>query len=137
MINFIKRHASRILIGIVLASNLLCAYLFIVNPAEYAPAFELVGLVGAATIRGFGVLFLMWNVPYLVAFIDPRRYRVSLWEAIAMQTIGVVGETFILVSLPIEHQVVRQSIFRFIAFDLLGLVLLLLAGWLTRPEPVK
>jgi hypothetical protein len=131
-----KVWAGRLLIGLVLASNLLCAILFIWKPASYAGGFELEGAIGAAMIRGFGVLFLMWNVPYLLAAIDPVKRRLSLHEAIAMQAIGVVGETFILASLPIAHAVARQSLMRFVVFDVLGLILLLLAGWATRRSKI-
>jgi len=42
----------------------------------------------------------MWNVPYLVALWNPRRNRVSLWEALVMQVVGVIGESIILFSIP-------------------------------------
>ncbi|MEW5867998.1 MAG: hypothetical protein AB1894_01890 [Chloroflexota bacterium] len=123
---------SRILIGIVLLWNVQCALAFIWSPDAFAPSFELSGAPGAGMVRGMGVLFLMWNVPYAVALFDPVRRRLSLYEAIAMQTIGLLGESLILWGLPGEHLVVRQSVLRFIAFDGSGLVLLLLAAWFTR-----
>jgi len=126
--------AARILIGAVLASNLYCAFLFIWQPEVYAPAFELNGASGEAAVRGMGVLFLMWNVPYAVAFINPIKHRLSLWEAVIMQAIGVVGENLILAGLPIEYAIARQSIMRFIVFDLAGLVCLLLAVWVSRKQ---
>jgi hypothetical protein len=54
-----------------------------------------------------------------------------------MQTIGLVGETYILWSLPALHQVARQSITRFVIFDGAGLLALLLAVWVSaahQPE---
>ena len=71
----------------------------------------------------------MWNVPYAVALIHPLRYRVSLYEATAMQAIGLLGETLILISLPLGHSILQASLMRFITFDGAGLVLLLLAIW--------
>ena len=65
-------------------------------PATFAPGFELGGAAGAAAVRGMGVLFLMWNVPYAVALWHPVRYRMSLYEAITMQAIGLIGESLIL-----------------------------------------
>ena len=98
----------------------------------YAPWYELQGAAGEAAIRGFGVLFLMWNVPYVAALIHPHKQRTSLYEAIIMQTIGIVGEAFILWSLPIEHAIARGSIVRFVIFDGGGLIALLLTAWVIR-----
>lgn len=86
---------ARILIALVLFINVQSALAFFVYPARFAPAYELSGISGAAAIRGFAVLFLMWNVPYVVALVNPVKYRISLFEAIAMQTIGLVGELLI------------------------------------------
>lgn len=83
-------------------------------------------------MRGIGVLFLMWNIPYAVALWHPMRYRISLYEATAMQAIGLLGESFIWRSQPPVHSVLQASVLRFIAFDGAGLALLLLAIWLER-----
>ncbi|MGB6422535.1 MAG: hypothetical protein WBF05_11915, partial [Anaerolineales bacterium] len=79
-----------------------------------------------------GLLFLMWNVPYFAAVLDPMKNRVSLYEATIMQAIGLVGETLLLLSLPVGHQALHNTIRRFILFDAVGLVLLLLTVWVTR-----
>jgi len=128
----VRLNISRLLIALVLLWNLQCALAFLAWPGNYTPGFELTGALGEAMIRGMGVLFLMWNVPYAVAFINPIKHRLSLWEAVIMQAIGMVGETLILVGLPPEHAIARQSILRFIVFDLAGLVCLLLAAWVSR-----
>ncbi len=125
---------ARVLIGLVLFINVQSALVFFANPAGFAPAYELSGVSGAAAIRGFAVLFLMWNVPYAVALINPVKYRVSLYEAIAMQGIGLVGESIIWWTLPAEHIILRTSILRFILFDGAGLVALLVAGWVSKPK---
>jgi hypothetical protein len=65
----------------------------------------------------------MWN---------PIRHRISLYEALAMQTIGLVGESMIYAILPEIHSLVRASIMRFIGFDALGLLLLIAAAILIR-----
>lgn len=114
------------------AWNVQAAVAFLLAPATYAPGFELSGAPGAAMVRGLGVLFLMWNVPYAVALWHPIRQRVSLYEAVAMQAIGLVGESLILWSLGGRHPVAAASVIRFIAFDGAGLALLALAAWLTR-----
>ena len=124
--------AARLLIAVVVGWNLQCALVFLLDPARFAPGFELAGIPGEAAVRGTAVLFVMWNVPYLVALWQPRRQRVSLWEAIIMQAIGVIGESLILAWLPAGHADLHASILRFVAFDAAGLVLLAAACWLAR-----
>jgi hypothetical protein len=121
---------TRALVGLVVFSNLLAAFSFLIAPGSYAPGFELFGEVGNAAIRGIGLLFLMWTIPYLVAMIHPLRHFTSLVEAVIMQAVGVAGESLILAVLQGEHSTLRTSVIRFIVFDAAGLVLLLLAFWL-------
>jgi len=123
---------GRLLIGTVLLWNVQCAIAFLVAPATYTPGFDLRGPAGEAMVRGMGVLFLMWNVPYVVAMLHPIRHRTSLYEAIAMQTIGLVGESLILWTLGGGHPAASGSVLRFIAFDGAGLALLGLAAVITR-----
>jgi hypothetical protein len=134
MTPFIRLNLARLMIGVVLAWNILAALSFILNPAAYAPGFELAGIPGAAAIRGVGVLFLMWNVPYMVALWHPVRHRISLYESLAMQVIGVFGESLIYLSIPVVYAVTRQSLARFIAFDSIGLLLLILSVVLAQRE---
>lgn len=123
---------ARILIALVLISNLLAAVLFLAQPEDYLAAYELSGAVGVAVMQGFGLLFVMWNVPYAVALAHPVRFRVSLYEAVGMQALAVAGESLIRYGIPTTHAVLRSSILRFIVFDAAGLALLLLAVWLSR-----
>jgi hypothetical protein len=122
-----RLHFARLLIALVFLINIQCAVVFLTMPSWFAPSYELNGEVGDAVIRAFGILFLMWNVPYLFAAWNPQRHRVSLWQAILMQTIGLIGETGILLSLSSDHPILRESIFRFIVFDGAGLVALIVA----------
>ena len=128
----LKIIGARILVGVVFLVNVQSATVFLVTPSGYAPGFEIPGQLGEAVVRGFGVLFLMWNVPYAIALWHPLRYRIALLMAVAMQAIGLLGESFILTTLPVKHALARASILRFIIFDGLGLLLLLVAAWLTR-----
>ena len=84
---------ARGLIGLVLAWNLQCAVAFIGLPSQYSPAFGIPDPTGSVIVRGFGLLFLMWNVPYAFALAHPVRHRTSLIEAIIMQGIGLLGES--------------------------------------------
>jgi hypothetical protein len=123
---------ARLAIGVVFLWNIQCALAFLFWPGRFAPAFELTGAPGDAAVRGVGVLFLMWNIPYAVALWHPQRHRISLYEACAMQALGLLGETLIWLSLPPGQAVLRASLLRFSLFDGAGLALLLLAVWLGR-----
>ena len=121
---------SRILIAIVTAWNLQAALVFILWPERFIHNFELTGVPGAAAVRGTGILFVMWNVPYLVALWNPRKYRLVLGIAIVMQLVGLIGESFILFILPDGHAFLSTSVLRFIIFDGSGLALLMAAFWI-------
>lgn len=123
---------ARVLIGTVLFFNVQCAIAFMIAPEGYAPGFELSGAPGIGMVRGMGILFLMWNVPYVVALTDPVRRRVSLLEAVAMQAIGFVGESLLLAAFPAGHPMLAATVTRFILFDGGGLLALVAAAWVTR-----
>jgi hypothetical protein len=128
----IKLLLARLAILLVFLWNVQCALAFLFWPGRFAAGFELSGIPGEAAVRGVGLLFLMWNIPYAVALWHPLRYQVSLYEATAMQATALLGETLILLSLSPAHAALQASLRRFIAFDGAGLVLLLLAVWLVR-----
>jgi hypothetical protein len=129
---------SRILIGLVLLDNLQAAMFFITKPDGFAAAFDLAGPAGLAAMRSTGILFLMWCVPYTFAAVHPIRFRISLIESCIMQTIGIVGESFLLIKLPAELVNIPSSLGRFIIFDAAGLILLLIALGLTaRIQPFR
>jgi len=111
---------SRVLIGSVVFINIQAAISFFINPAIYAPRYELEGLVGQSVIKGYGVLFLMWNIPYIIALYNPIKYKVSLYESVAMQFIGLIGESVIFWQLSPVFQTLHSSILRFIIFDGFG-----------------
>lgn len=125
---------ARLLVGLVFAWNVQAALVFVLSPGAFVWGYELSGVPGEAAVRGVGVLFLMWNVPYAAALWNPVRYRLALTLALVMQLVGLVGESFILSTLGAEHVILRASILRFILFDGTGLALLALAAWLVRHE---
>ena len=131
----LPRFLPRILIGIVLALNLECASLFLFSPDRFVDGFEISGVGGQAAVQGMGLLFLMWNVAYIFACIHPVRYRICLLMAILMQAIGLVGETWLLFSLPKGHNALYDTGVRFILFDAPGLLLLCVAWMMTRVRP--
>jgi hypothetical protein len=105
---------------------------FLISPGLYAPGFELAGIPGEAAVRGTAVLFVMWNIPYVVALWQPHRHRISLWEALIMQVTGLLGESLILRSIPAGHMMLQSSLVRFIGFDAAGVLLLIGAVVLAR-----
>jgi hypothetical protein len=123
---------ARLLIALVVAWNLECALVFLLNPGLFAPGFELTGIPGEVAVRGFGILFVMWNIPYLLALWNPHHHRLSLWEALAMQIVGVLGEVLIFLSIPAAHTVLRSSLMRFTIFDAAGVIALIGALLLKR-----
>ncbi len=115
---------ARLWIGGVLFFNVQCALAFLIQPQAYAGAFELQGTAGDVMVRSMGILFLMWNVPYVFALLHPVSHRLSLWQAWGMQAIGLLGETILLASLPEGHAALRATATRFIWFDGVGLLAL-------------
>ena len=115
------------MLALVLAWNLQAALALIVAPDAHAPGFEVEGVPGQVVVRGFGILFLMWNVPYVAALIHPVRQIVPFACAVVAQFIGLAGETWMFFTLPPGHEALRATGLRFIAFDGAGLVLLVVA----------
>lgn len=137
--DFARLLLPRVLIFLVLAMNLQCALTYILNPFPYVAPFELSGEPGQAAVVGIGILFIMWQVPYVFALIHPLRNHRSLLEAVIMQAIGLLGESLLFRSIPLTHTTLRASILRFIIFDAGGLLLLLAAAAFTfrllKPKP--
>lgn len=123
---------ARTLIGLVLIFNLQAAVYFVFDPAPYAAGFELSGVVGEKAVQGMGILFFMWNVPYVFALLNPVTHRISLISAIIMQAIGFIGESILWMTLPHGHTILESAILRFMVFDSLGLLALIIAWLLTR-----
>ncbi len=122
-----RNHVARVLVSVVLMANLSAAIPYLVRPAGYAAAFELSGVPGEAAVRGFGLLFLMWAVPFIPAMLHPVKYRVALVCVLAMQVIGLIGESLMVITLPAGYDALRAIGLRFIAFDGAGLILLVMA----------
>jgi len=127
----------RILISVVFIFNLQCALVFLLNPERFASAYELSGIPGNLVVQGFGILFMMWNVPYLFAILQPIRNFTSLMEACLMQIIAGSGESLLYLRLDETHTTIKESLERFMIFDwsgvlLLGLALLLVIRARTR-----
>jgi len=123
---------ARILIGLVFLINIQCALVFLFNPSPYMVGFGLEGTAGEQIVRALGLLFIMWNVPYAFALANPKKHRISLIEAVIMQAIGLIGETSILLVGGPYPSPIESTLKRFILFDGIGLVFLLIALWFGR-----
>jgi len=130
---------ARIFIAIVLLINLFCAVEFILKPSEYMGSYGLSGEVGRVVMIGYGILFLMWQVPYFFALANPVKHKISLFQANLMQAVGLIGETLLLRTIPAEFAILRGSVTRFIIFDAVGLAFLIVAAILIGlwKEPVS
>lgn len=122
----------RIAFALVFVINVQCALSFIVWPEAHLSAYELQGVSGVAAVQGIGVAFLMWNVTYPFVIINPRKYWVVAYIVLIQQVVGLIGESYILWTLPVGHEVLGASIERFIAFDAAGLALMVLAVALAK-----
>lgn len=118
---------ARLALAIVFFWNVNCALAFIVSPAAYTAGFELTGVAGGVLVRGMGILFLMWNATYPLVIWNPGRYWQLFLIVIAQQAIGVVGETWMWLTLPPGHEALALTGQRFIAFDAGGLVMMVIA----------
>ena len=116
----------------VFAVNMYCIIHFIFLPENFIGAYELSGVPGIAALQGIGVAFLMWNVTYPPVIWRPDKHRVLFAVVIAQQIVGLVGESFILLSLPGGYDLLSFNIMRFIIFDAAGLVLLTIGFLLSR-----
>lgn len=117
--------------------NLSAAVPFVLTPERYTWSFEVSGAVGEVFVRSLGLLFLMWVVPYGPALLNPYRHRVCVGVAVIQQLIGLLGESWMALTLPPGHAILLATGRRFIAFDAAGLVLLVGAWLLTRPRPIS
>ena len=112
--------AARLLVTIVLFWNLQAAFLFMLKPQLFVQSFQLNGVPGEAAVVGYGILFLMWQVPYFFAFLHPVKFKISLLQALIMQTIGVIAESILLSTISIDYLLLRSSIQRFIILMVLA-----------------
>jgi len=125
---------SRILVGMVFVANLTAAVPFVLHPERYTSGFEVSGVPGIVFVRSLGILFLMWNAAYPPVILTPHRQRTLFAVLIAMQLIGLAGETWMYLTLPAGYPALMTTGLRFILFDAGGLVLLTAGMLLSRPN---
>jgi hypothetical protein len=127
-----RRWLARAALTAVLLANLSAAVPYVARPADYVAAYELADTPGEVAVRGLGILFLMWAVPFIPAILQPVRNRVAFTCVLAMQVIGLAGESLMMAALPPGHDALSTTGWRFIAFDGAGLALLSLGFLVTQ-----
>lgn len=115
---------ARLAVTTVFALNLSCALYFILRPQDYAGGFEVSGVAGEAIVRGYGILFLMWNATYPLVILQPQHQRALFAVVLVQQAIGVLGESWMWLALPPGHAALSATGLRFILFDGGGLILM-------------
>ena len=130
-----RQRAARAAVALVLIANLSASVPYLIAPGAYAAAFELEGAAGAVMVRAIGVLFLMWCVAYVPVVARPDRHPALFGVILVQQTIGLIGESWILASLPPSHAALSATGLRYIVFDGTGLALLVLAFTLSWRRP--
>ena len=116
-----------VMVGAVFGMNIVCAFQFIFTPARYMYGFEISGVPGVAIVQSMGILFLMWNLTYPAVIVQPAQQRVLFIIVLLQQMVGIAGETWLFFSLPAGHDLLAGTALRFIFFDSLGFVVLILA----------
>lgn len=116
----------RLVVGMVFAWNLSAAIPFVVNPAAYTVGFQVAdcGIGGEVLVRGLGIAFLMWQVPFIPVIWNPGRQQTVFACLLGMQLIGLLGESLMMVLLPDGNSLLRATGWRFILFDGSGLLLM-------------
>ncbi len=114
----------RIAYTVVFVLNVQCALSFCIVPDQFMGAYELSGTAGRAAVQGIGIAFLMWNATYPPVIASPQRFRSLAVVVLVQQAIGLVGESLLRASLPVQNGVLAESITRFIWFDGAGLILM-------------
>ncbi len=118
---------TRAAVGAVFLMNIWCAATFLGRPEDFTGSFEVGGAPGRAIVQAFGILFLMWNATYPAVIWRPRNHHALFAVIVAQQVIGLAGETWLALSMPLGHPALWATGVRFILFDGAGLALMLLA----------
>lgn len=116
--------AARLCFAFVFVVNVQCALGFVLTPEAYLGAYELAGVPGRVAAQGIGIAFLMWNCTYPAFIAAPRRFTALGVVILVQQAVGLIGESFIRITLPAGHELLASSIDLFITFDAVGLVLM-------------
>lgn len=123
--NTVALWVSRAAVCLVFLINIGCALGFILFPENYLGSYELSGVAGTAALQGLGIAFIMWNATYPVVIYNPVRFNAVFIIILVQQTLGLVGESWLLTTIEAGHEVLTSGIVRFIVFDAAGLVLML------------
>jgi hypothetical protein len=117
---------ARVMVFIVFFWNVQSALEFIMIPEGSIASYELAGVSGIVALQGIGVAFLMWNATYPVVIFKPIKFMVVYGIVLVQQIIGLIGESYILSTIPLDYYILRGSIIRFIIFDGAGFIMMVI-----------
>jgi len=115
---------AQFIVGVVFIINITCAMAFICQPDKYVGGFEVGGIQGRLVVQAMGILFLMWNATYPPVIMNPIKQKTLFGVILAQQAIGVIGESWLMITIPAGHPVLQATVMRFIYFDGAGLILM-------------
>ncbi|MRS11911.1 MAG: hypothetical protein EG823_02415 [Actinobacteria bacterium] len=115
---------ARLAVAAVFAVNIECALAFVLRPDRYAGGLELAGVPGQTAVRGLGIAFLMWNATYPPVIWRPKENRTLFAVVLTQQTVGLAGEAWLRLGLPVGHTALASTLERFAVFDAAGLVVM-------------
>ena len=128
---------SQLVVGVVFILNISCAVAFIFQPERYMGGFEIGGLQGRVLTQAVGILFLMWNVTYPLVILNPYRHKTLFAVILIQQAIGLLGERWLMLTLPAGHAALQATGLRFIFFDGAGLILMGAAYIVLIKQPIR
>jgi len=137
IINHPGYRISQLVVGVVFILNISCAVAFIFRPERYMGGFEIGGLQGRVLTRAMGILFLMWNVTYPLVILNPYRHKTLFAVILIQQAIGLLGESWLMLTLPAGHAPLQATGLRFIFFDGAGLILMGAAYFVFIKQPIR
>lgn len=135
--NHPRDRIAQFVVGVVFILNITCAIAFICQPEKYMGGFEIDGVQGRLVLQAMGILFLMWNATYPPVVVNPVRHKTLFGVILIQQAIGVIGESWLMLTIPAGYPALLAIVLRFVYFDGAGLILMGLAYYsLTKKSAI-
>jgi hypothetical protein len=131
--HYSRLQLSRAAVGIVLFLNIQCAVQFLASPQITRRVLNFQEH-GRNSYSRYGNLIPYVECALCFCLNPPVKYRISYFQAVIMQFIGLLGETFLWIVIPSENALIAANISRFIIFDGTGLVFMTFGYLLINKE---